>query len=76
MTSIELRVEDRGIPHLAKNERDVGHPASVAGIGNPVISLPTQLQRVVSSGETRAFRMSGPDTKHDYLWSMGEATAL
>jgi hypothetical protein len=19
---------------------------------------------------------SGPDTKHDYLWSMGEATAL
>ncbi len=22
MTSIELRVEDRGIPHLAKNERD------------------------------------------------------
>ena len=26
MTPIEWRVEYRGIPHLAKNERDVGHP--------------------------------------------------
>jgi hypothetical protein len=25
-----LRVWSRGIPHLAKNERDVGHPRSVA----------------------------------------------
>jgi hypothetical protein len=23
-----------------------------------------------------SFSQSGPDTKHDYLWSMGEATAL
>jgi hypothetical protein len=23
----ELEGEDRGIPHLAKNERDVGHPS-------------------------------------------------
>jgi hypothetical protein len=22
-----------GIPHLAKNERDMGHPATAAGIG-------------------------------------------
>ena len=28
----QLRGEGCGIPHLAKNERDVGHPASVAGI--------------------------------------------
>ncbi len=42
MTSIELRVEEGGIPHLAKNERDVGHPAFVAGTGNPVISLPAR----------------------------------
>jgi hypothetical protein len=28
-----LPVEDRGIPHLAKNERDVAHPSSVAGTG-------------------------------------------
>ena len=27
-----LEGEARGIPHLAKNERDVGHPALVAGI--------------------------------------------
>jgi hypothetical protein len=27
----ELCVEARGIPHLAKNERDVGHPSSVVG---------------------------------------------
>src|ERR1700688_2232265 len=25
-----IKVEIRGIPHLAKNERDVGHPRSVA----------------------------------------------
>jgi hypothetical protein len=31
MTPIELRVEHRGIPHLAKNERDVGHPTFVTG---------------------------------------------
>ncbi len=43
MTSIELPVEEGGIPHLAKNERDVGHPAFVAGTGNPFISLPTRL---------------------------------
>jgi hypothetical protein len=28
----ELRGESGGIPHLAKNERDVGHPALVAGL--------------------------------------------
>jgi hypothetical protein len=33
MTPIELYVEFRGIPHLAKNERDVGHPIFVAGTG-------------------------------------------
>jgi hypothetical protein len=27
-----LEGEVRGIPHLAKNERDVGHPDVVAGI--------------------------------------------
>jgi len=26
-----LQGESRGIPHLAKNERDVGHPSSVVG---------------------------------------------
>jgi hypothetical protein len=26
-----LKTDLRGIPHLAKNQRDVGHPASVAG---------------------------------------------
>jgi hypothetical protein len=28
----ELRGESGGVPHLAKNERDVGHPAIVAGL--------------------------------------------
>jgi hypothetical protein len=28
----KLEGEDCGIPHLAKNERDVGHPALVTGI--------------------------------------------
>jgi len=28
-----LEGEARGIPHLAKNERDVGHPAIGDGIG-------------------------------------------
>jgi hypothetical protein len=28
----EIRGECSGIPHLAKNERDVGHPAIVAGL--------------------------------------------
>src|ERR1700761_9322801 len=37
---IELRVEYRGIPHLAKNERDVGHPISCCRYRNPVIDLP------------------------------------
>jgi hypothetical protein len=27
-----LEGEACGIPHLAKNERDVGHPATVAGV--------------------------------------------
>jgi hypothetical protein len=27
----KLKGERSGIPHLAKNERDVGHPAGVAG---------------------------------------------
>jgi predicted nucleic acid-binding protein len=31
MTPIELHIEYRGIPHLAKNVRDVGHPTFVAG---------------------------------------------
>jgi hypothetical protein len=26
-----MHVEDSGIPHLAKNERDVGHPSFVEG---------------------------------------------
>jgi len=30
---IALRVENRGIPHLAKNERDMGHPSSVDDMG-------------------------------------------
>jgi hypothetical protein len=37
----KLPVEDRGIPHLAKNERDVGHPSSVAGTGGLSFHLPT-----------------------------------
>jgi hypothetical protein len=28
----EVRGESGGIPHLAKNERDAGHPALAAGI--------------------------------------------
>ena len=31
-TRHEFEGEACGIPHLAKNERDVGHPAVVAGI--------------------------------------------
>jgi hypothetical protein len=31
MTPMELHIEYRGIPHLAKNVRDVGHPTFVAG---------------------------------------------
>jgi hypothetical protein len=27
------KVESRGIPHLAKNERDVGHPTILGGVG-------------------------------------------
>jgi hypothetical protein len=26
-------VESRGIPHLAKNERDMGHPTILGGVG-------------------------------------------
>jgi hypothetical protein len=29
---LEFEGEGCGIPHLAKNERDVGHPAVVAGM--------------------------------------------
>jgi hypothetical protein len=29
IASESLQVESSGIPHLAKNERDVGHPAFV-----------------------------------------------
>src|ERR1700677_237611 len=36
----ELRGERGGIPHLAKNERDVGHPALVVGIEPKARSLP------------------------------------
>jgi hypothetical protein len=31
-TRQRLEGEARSIPHLAKNERDMGHPTSVAGI--------------------------------------------
>jgi hypothetical protein len=31
--AIEGKVKVRGIPHLAKNERDMGHPGAVAGGG-------------------------------------------
>jgi hypothetical protein len=37
MTPIELPVEHRGIPHLAKNERDVGHPSLCCLYRRPVI---------------------------------------
>jgi hypothetical protein len=30
---VGFRRESRGIPHLAKNERDVGHPGCVRGTG-------------------------------------------
>jgi hypothetical protein len=42
MTPIELLVEYRGIPHLAKNERDVGHPSLCCPYRRPVIPLPTR----------------------------------
>jgi hypothetical protein len=42
MTPTELLVEYRGIPHLAKNERDVGHPIFCCRYRRPVISLPTR----------------------------------
>jgi len=35
MTTDRVQVEYRGIRHLAKNERDVGHPIFVAGTATP-----------------------------------------
>ena len=40
--------EARGIPHLAKNERDVGHPAIVAGIESEKRVRRKVMQRVVA----------------------------
>jgi hypothetical protein len=34
---VEERGKSSGIPHLAKNERDVGHPALVEGLESPFI---------------------------------------
>jgi hypothetical protein len=30
LSKVRKKVEVRGIPHLAKNERDVGHPSAAA----------------------------------------------
>jgi hypothetical protein len=60
-----LEGEACGIPHLAKNERDVGHPAVVAGMepkralaGN---TLPgsTALPFVISTGAQRSGEICG-----------------
>jgi hypothetical protein len=32
-------VDSRGIPHLAKNERDVGHPSLVSELGVFLLGL-------------------------------------
>jgi hypothetical protein len=42
----KLRVEVRGIPHLAKNEQDVGHPSFVVGIGfgAPLRGMPVPVE--------------------------------
>jgi hypothetical protein len=34
VVDLTLRVESGGIPHLAKNERDVGHPTFVTRTGS------------------------------------------
>jgi hypothetical protein len=41
-TCRKLEGETCGIPHLAKNERDVGHPAVVAGIEPQKRMMPDQ----------------------------------
>jgi hypothetical protein len=46
-------VEDRGIPHLAKNERDVGHPISAAGTGGLSFDLPTRSRESTALGMTK-----------------------
>jgi len=51
LTCERLAGESRGIPHLAKNERDVGHPALVVGIepkGNQTCGPPTQCLEVAA----------------------------
>jgi hypothetical protein len=47
-----LEGEGCGIPHLAKNERDVGHPAFVAGIGPKSALLPASRLLGMTKGDT------------------------
>ncbi len=49
-------VESRGIPHLAKNERDMGHPAFVTGRS---LRFDAYSARSVIEGSTCAARQAG-----------------
>ena len=44
------KVERRGIPHLAKNERDMGHPRFLVGLGLPDVGHPSIAFEVVTTG--------------------------
>jgi hypothetical protein len=71
-THDRLDGETCGIPHLAKNERDVGHPALVAGIEPTKAMIPEQTRPAIAAGiepkrRFRARRWSCPETKQKSL---------
>src|ERR1700677_329845 len=51
----ELEGKNSGIPHLAKNERDVGHPSFVAGAGKAMF-LDGSLQLAAGGVDVSATR--------------------
>jgi hypothetical protein len=59
MAPIELHVDYRGIPHLAKNERDVGHPIFCCRYRRPVISLPTPLSESAARDDKKERVVAG-----------------
>jgi hypothetical protein len=62
-----LEGETRGIPHLAKNERDVGHPALVAGIERKSAFLHPPL----AAGKSFAQKRDGHPLKNGTRHSQG-----
>jgi hypothetical protein len=69
-----LLIKSSGLPHLAKNQRDVGHPGSVTGPETPPRKCPFQLRIWTALSLSLGFNgqrfpsLSGPSRLRRWLW--------